>query len=295
MNESIDRVVADWLDEGPERGPRDGLERALAATRRVGQRPGWTIPERWLPMQLTMTRTPSQRPIVALAMLALLMVALVATTLYVGSQRRVPTSPFGNGAVVYAQDGNLFIADQLDGPSRVLVRGGMDSDPVFSDQGDQIAFLRGGTDSVRIMSVRPNGSDLRELADLSGRARLLGWSPDGSSLLAQRWRGPVPARGHQEPRDGVPAARTRPDVVRRRRLLAARRAAHRVSRPRRGPGVGHLHGRCRWDERPSTGARPDQRVVPPTGMVSGRETLGLSRAWRAFCFRDQRRRHRRER
>ena len=136
-------------------------------------------------MQLTMTRTPSQRPIVALAMLALLMVALVATTLYVGSQRRVPTSPFGNGAVVYAEDGNLFIADQLDGPSRVLVRGGMDSDPVFSDQGDQIAFLRGGTDSVRIMSVRPNGTDLRELADLSGRARLLGWSPDGSSLLAR--------------------------------------------------------------------------------------------------------------
>ena len=57
MNESIDRVLADWLDEGPEHGPREGLERALAATRRVGQRPGWTLPERWLPMQLTMTRT----------------------------------------------------------------------------------------------------------------------------------------------------------------------------------------------------------------------------------------------
>ena len=89
MNESMDRVLADWLHEGPESGPREGLERALAATRRVGQRPGWTLPERWLPMQLTMARTPSQRPILAIVMVALLIVALVATALYVGSQRRV--------------------------------------------------------------------------------------------------------------------------------------------------------------------------------------------------------------
>ena len=31
---------------------------ALAATRRTSQRPGWTFLERWLPMQLTMQRTP---------------------------------------------------------------------------------------------------------------------------------------------------------------------------------------------------------------------------------------------
>ena len=57
MNESNDRMLADWLREGPESGPREGLERTLAATRRVGQRPGWTLPERWMPMQLTMART----------------------------------------------------------------------------------------------------------------------------------------------------------------------------------------------------------------------------------------------
>ena len=68
MNESMDRVVAEWLHEGPENGPREGLERALAATRRVGQRPGWTFPERWLPMQLTMARTPSPRPILAIVL-----------------------------------------------------------------------------------------------------------------------------------------------------------------------------------------------------------------------------------
>ena len=39
-------------------------------------------------MQLTMARTRSQRPILAIVMLALLMVALVATALFIGSQRR---------------------------------------------------------------------------------------------------------------------------------------------------------------------------------------------------------------
>ena len=90
MNESIDRVVADWLDKGTERGPREGLERTLAATRRVGQRPGWTISERWLPMQLTMTRTASQRPIFAALTMALLIGALFASALYMGSQRGLP-------------------------------------------------------------------------------------------------------------------------------------------------------------------------------------------------------------
>ena len=80
MNESMDRVLADWLREGPETGPREGLERALAATRRVGQKPGWALPERWIPMQLTMARTPSLRPILAIVMVALLTLALFPAT-----------------------------------------------------------------------------------------------------------------------------------------------------------------------------------------------------------------------
>src|SRR4051812_44391924 len=53
MNSSIDRpdsALRAWLETGPERGRTEALERALAATRRVPQRPGWTFPERWLPV-----------------------------------------------------------------------------------------------------------------------------------------------------------------------------------------------------------------------------------------------------
>jgi Tol biopolymer transport system component len=190
MNESMDRVFADWLREGPETGPGAGLAGALDATRRTDQRPGWTFPERWLPMQLTMTRTPSLRPLLTIIVLAMLIATLVATALFAASQRRQPLPPFGparNGAVVYTQDGDLFIADELGGTPRSLTAGpDADSNPVFSPQGDRIAFVRSGPDLVRIMTVSPDGSDVRELArDIL--ATRLDWSPDGSALIASGW------------------------------------------------------------------------------------------------------------
>jgi hypothetical protein len=90
MNESMDRVLADWLQEGPEEGPREGLERSLAATRRVTQRPGWTLAERWIPMELTVARTRVQRPILAMVMIALLTIAVVAAALFIGAQQQPP-------------------------------------------------------------------------------------------------------------------------------------------------------------------------------------------------------------
>jgi Tol biopolymer transport system component len=187
MNESMDRVLADWLREGPESGPREGLERALAATRRVGQKPGWTFPERWLPMQLTMARTPSLRPILATVTLALLIVALVAAALFIGSQRRPLPPPFGparNGAVVYSEGGDLFIADALSGEVRSLVAGPeRDIDPLFANQGDRVAVVRSGDSEFQVMTVNPDGSDLNQLGKLPGGLDRMAWSPDGSALL----------------------------------------------------------------------------------------------------------------
>jgi Tol biopolymer transport system component len=187
MNESTDRVLTDWLHEGPERGPREGLERALAATRRVGQRPGWTIPERWIPMQLTMARTRSQRPILAIVTLGLLLVALSATAVLIGSPRREsPPPPFSNGAIVFERDGDLFIVDQLGGTPRALVEGPEeDSDPVFSPQGDRIAFVRQGPDGPRVMVVDAISAGVTELASLADSITVrLRWAPDGGALLA---------------------------------------------------------------------------------------------------------------
>ncbi|HEU5204372.1 MAG TPA: hypothetical protein VFU17_08750 [Candidatus Limnocylindrales bacterium] len=187
MNESMDRVLADWLREGPESGPREGLERALAATRRVGQKPGWALLERWLPMQLTMARTPSLRPILAIVTVALLTLALVAAALYIGSQRRPLPPPFGparNGAIVYSEAGDLFIANDPTGEARALIAGpNQDSYPVFANQGDRVAFVRASDGEFQVMSVNPDGSDLTTLGELPGGLDRMTWSPDGSSLL----------------------------------------------------------------------------------------------------------------
>ena len=184
MIESMDRVVADWLHEGPERGPRDGLERALAATRRVGQRPGWTFFERWLPMQLTMTRTRSRRPIFAIVALALLILALVATALYIGSQRSLPTPPFRNGAIAVGKDGDIFVADRPGGDLRPLVAGPEDDrSPMFSPDGTRLAFYRETGRGTFLMIADADGTNVIQIP---GEPPDSGWSfaPDGRSLIA---------------------------------------------------------------------------------------------------------------
>jgi TolB protein len=186
MNLPHDRQIAEWLAAGSSEGPPESLARALAATRRTRKRPRWTFPERWLPVQLTMSRTPSWRPLFTIVSLALLIVGLVATALYIGSQRSLPPLQFRNGAVVFEQDGDLFIADQLGGTPRALTAGpDADEIPVFSRQGDRIAFKRDGQDGVRVMTVSPDGSDLREVWNSVGEFGIWGleWSPDGSALI----------------------------------------------------------------------------------------------------------------
>ena len=70
---------------------------------------------------------------------------------------------------------------ELGGTPRPLVAGPeTDSDPVFSPQGDRVAFIR---DGARIMTVSLDGSDVRELAN-PGTVVRLDWSPDASALLA---------------------------------------------------------------------------------------------------------------
>jgi len=185
MNKTTDQALVAWLHEGPESGPRESLERALAATRRTSQRPGWTFAERWLPVQLTMARMPSLRPLISIIVLALLLVAIAATALLIGSTRVPP--PFGparNGAIVFVDKGDLLIADALDGAERTLVGGPeADSFPVFSNQGDRVAFVRGAKNGFQLLSVRPDGSDLRPLASLPGGIDGMRWSPDGGALL----------------------------------------------------------------------------------------------------------------
>jgi len=138
-------------------------------------------------MQLTMARTPSLRPILAIVMVALLTLALVAAALYIGSQRRPLPAPFGparNGAVVYDEDGDLFIANEVTADARALLAGpDTDTSPKFSNQGDRIAFIRGGEGGFQLMSIQPDGSGIASLGEFPGEVAGFSWSPTGESIL----------------------------------------------------------------------------------------------------------------
>ena len=192
-----DRQIAEWLAaQGPEQGPSPSLTRALAATHRTRKRPRWTFPERWLPMQLTMTRTPNARPLVILASIVLLVVALVGAALIAGSQTRLP-EPFGlarNGAVAYPVEGDILVRDEPGQAPHVLIGGSTaESFPAFSRQGDRIAFTRTGPDGVSLIVARSDGSDEQVvMSGLQGEASGK-WSPDGQRLLVSYAEQGVPS------------------------------------------------------------------------------------------------------
>lgn len=197
MNETTERLLVDWLAEGPDRGPTPALERALAATRRTSQRPGWTILERWIPMQLTMR--PAWQPagtrrlflVVAVALLAL---ALAATLVFVGSRQRL-APPFGlaaNGSLVVDVDADLWVVDTAGGaPRRLDIGMGRAVSPVFSQDGSKFAFMSRPATGVpsALFVANADGSEARSLTgglriatpELAG----ITWSPDGSTLIFQ--------------------------------------------------------------------------------------------------------------
>ena len=305
MNESMDRVLADWLREGPESGPREGLERALAATRRVGQKPGWAFLERWLPMQLTIARTPSLRPILAIVMLALLIVALVATVLFIGSQRRPLPPPFGparNGAVVYDQERRPVSSPTNCPAKRGRSSSGPETDgwPSFSNQGDRIAFVRVGEGDFQVMSCCPTDRAWRR----SGSSRASSTATAGrragtrSSSTSRNRTSRASGMPSSSRRLGLPRARSRPPSGLRR--LAARRQAHRLPWPARRRQCRSLHRRCRRHEHPPAADRIGRsRRLRGSRLVARREAPELHERrrspWHETALADRHRRHRRER
>ena len=53
LNDGFERTVSDWLDEQAGQGMPSYLDETLARTTRTRQRPWWSSPERWLPMDMT--------------------------------------------------------------------------------------------------------------------------------------------------------------------------------------------------------------------------------------------------
>ena len=156
---SIDRTrrleprLPGLFDELAEAHSPDYLEAAIERASSSPQRPAWTFPARWLPMEIVTTRVPTTRlpwrQIGVLALIAIILATLIA--LVVGSRSTRLPEPFGpaaNGVVALAQNGDLYTVD-LDTGVMTLVLGGPETDEWvgFTPDGTRGVFTRRSSDA----------------------------------------------------------------------------------------------------------------------------------------------------
>jgi len=186
MNEPRrDPILEKWLSDGPDQGPEHGLNRALAATHKVGQRPGWTFPRWWLPLPVADAQVRVPRIVVIGAVLMLTMALLVALAVGFGVRNAPLILTPNDNVLAYAEGGDIVVANP-DGSNRRDLNLGVSgaSAPVFSPDGTRIAFLGSGT--LHIAAI--DGSSPRLVDASHGMAITRGdvpnysWSSDGAHI-----------------------------------------------------------------------------------------------------------------
>src|SRR5262245_24922485 len=179
----------------------DYIDDVLAGTARRRQRPAWTFPERWFPMDIAAQPLQGARrfPWRGVALVALIVIALAGALVLAGGGPRV-APPFGraaNGLVAFAAGGDIKTVDPATGKVTTLIAGSdTASAPVYSPDGTKLLFARApgtviGPNAVLarepglLFVARSDGTGLVALTphELSG---LGGWSfsPDGRSVVA---------------------------------------------------------------------------------------------------------------
>ena len=164
----------------------------LGQVARTRQRPGWTFPERWLPLTTLSTRlaTAPRVPMRIAIALLLLLLAFAVSLLIVGSQHTSVPAPFGvagNGKIVFADtDGSIKLGTLGDVSTTVIVPGAGHSSPTYSPDGRSLAYLQRGTGTSKDIVVSgPQGEVPHVINEAPvGPIGHLIWSPDSKSVIA---------------------------------------------------------------------------------------------------------------
>ena len=185
-NDRFERRLPVILDSlAPTRAP-EYFDDILGQVDRTRQRPGWTFPERWLPVSALTNRlavTPRIPMRAAIAVMLLIVGLVVGALLLAGSRPRVP-APFGpaaNGQIMFIDEtGAIRSGNPVDGTSSIIVAGSGNRMPIMSPDGTRLAYL-----SVdELIVTDPLGRDPVVVATvgLLG-ADYLGWMPDSSRVI----------------------------------------------------------------------------------------------------------------
>jgi hypothetical protein len=165
------RTLNAWLEDDARARVPSHLDELLVHTVATRQRPWWSSPERWLPVNIAAARAVSPRvPVGGLLLAALLLIlAAAALALIAGSQHRVP-APFGparNGVIGTGANGDIVVAN-ADGSGLRTVVSGPENDEgmTFSRAGTQFVFNRLlSEDTSQVMIANADGSNVRPLID----------------------------------------------------------------------------------------------------------------------------------
>jgi Tol biopolymer transport system component len=172
---SFDRRLAEWLEEAGNPRVPDYFDGLLERTRSTRQRPAWASLERWLPVDLALTRRIDFAPrLIPIALLvALILVALLA--FIVGGFHRRP-APYGlaaTGLVSFDAGGDLFVSNPDGTGRRSLTTGpAFDFGPTFSLDGTRIAYWS---------TAGCAASTTPDKASCAGPSSLIVISPDGTN------------------------------------------------------------------------------------------------------------------
>jgi Tol biopolymer transport system component len=200
--DDFDRLMAQWMEaDARVREPEHLLDSVLERTRAARRIPRWLLPERWIPVRLTMQLrgVPKLAPI--LLLIALLLAAIVAFVV-VGSRPRLP-DPFGlaaNGRVAFLSNGQIHAANP-DGSNPIQLTFGTRTAamPVWSRDGTRIAFKLISPASTPeeptlfgdLIVVNADGSNPITIEPEAKGMSPAVWSPDGRWLLYSRLEGTV--------------------------------------------------------------------------------------------------------
>ena len=199
MTERIERRLPEILTDISIPQVPDYFDDILGLTARRRQRPGWTFPGRWLPMdiaapQVGVGRTPWR----AIGIVVLLILAVAATVAYLGSRvtRLAPFfGPAANGSLIYERAGDIYVADNQLREEHVLVGGdARDIGMRWSLDGGTVYFGRIFNGRTIVMAANADGSNERQLTTaLPHENAGVEVSPDGIRLVAINLESSVPS------------------------------------------------------------------------------------------------------